>query len=165
MLTAVRARTDSVAATRALAGTLADLVRPGDLLMLTGDLGAGKTAFTQGLGAALGVAGPITSPTFTLHRRYAGRLTLHHLDVYRLDQLDEVADLGLAELLDDDAVTVIEWGDTIRPALPEDLLEIRISLGPGDDDRELAFLATGAGWQERLSTLVAALEPWLVTGC
>ena len=84
------AATSSVDETRALGAALAELARPGDVLLLCGDLGAGKTAFTQGYGRGLGVTDPITSPTFTLASRYDGRLELNHLDVYRLEQLDEV---------------------------------------------------------------------------
>src|SRR5690606_21518104 len=81
------ARTSSVGETQELAAALAGLAQPGDLVVLAGDLGAGKTAFVQGFGRGLGVTEPITSPTFTLAQQYAGRLTVHHLDVYRLDQL------------------------------------------------------------------------------
>ncbi len=147
--------------TRALAAAVAELSRPGDLVLLTGDLGAGKTAFAQGFGRALGVDEPITSPTFTLVNRYDGRLTLHHLDVYRLDRLDEVADLALAELLDDEGVVLIEWGDMITPVLPADYLEIHISLGEGDDDRHFALSTVGSRWSARRRALAAALAPWL----
>jgi tRNA threonylcarbamoyladenosine biosynthesis protein TsaE len=125
------ARTSSVDETRALARALAELAQPGDLFVLAGDLGAGKTAFVQGFGAGLGVTEPITSPTFTLAQQYQGRLVVHHLDVYRLDQLGEVAELGLSELLDDRGVVLIEWGDAILPVLPNDYLEVRLTFGDG----------------------------------
>ncbi len=159
----IQLRTSSVEATRALAAALAELVRGGDLIVLAGDLGAGKTAFAQGLGQALGIDEPITSPTFTLARQYeGGRLRLHHLDVYRFDVTAEVLDVGLAELLDDvDAVTVIEWGDVIRQALPHDLLEVRITLGEGDDDRDIELHLIG-GWAARRRALGAALRSWTV---
>ncbi len=130
-------RTTSAQATKAMAAALAELARPGDLLLLAGDLGAGKTAFTQGFGAALGVDDLITSPTFTLVNTYEGRLELNHLDVYRLEALSEVLDLGVPEMLDEGGVTVIEWGDAVAPALPADYLEIRFTF----PDAELADAA------------------------
>ncbi|MCU1369130.1 MAG: tRNA threonylcarbamoyl adenosine modification protein YjeE [Ilumatobacteraceae bacterium] len=154
------ARTSDVEQTRLLAAAVAGLVRAGDLLLLVGDLGAGKTAFTQGFARALGIAEQVTSPTFTLARSYTGRLVLHHLDVYRLDRLQEAEDLGLAELLDDGGVVVIEWGDAIIPVLQPEYLEVRIVLGAGDDDRELAFRPVGSAWAARASALTAAVAPW-----
>lgn len=136
-----------------MAASLAALARPGDLIVLTGDLGAGKTAFVQGFGAALGITERITSPTFTLVHDYVGaELTLHHLDVYRLDDPAEVFDLSLPELLDDGSVTVIEWGDRVSSELPHNYLEIRIRLGdPGrPDDRVLEFESVGDTWSRRL---------------
>jgi tRNA threonylcarbamoyladenosine biosynthesis protein TsaE len=155
---ALRTTTRSVHETRALGSAVAGLVRAGDIVVLAGDLGAGKTAFTQGLGAGLGVTERITSPTFTLAHLYEGRLPVHHLDVYRLDQLDEVLDLGLAELLDEGGVVVIEWGDAILPVLPADLLEVRLELGDGDDERTVTFRPVGARWTSRTAALSAALE-------
>jgi tRNA threonylcarbamoyladenosine biosynthesis protein TsaE len=158
-----RLRTDSVDATRALAAALAELTQGGDLIVLAGDLGAGKTAFAQGFGQGLGIDDQITSPTFTLARQYEGRLRLHHLDVYRFDATAEIHDVGLAELLDDpDAVTVIEWGDAILPALPSDLLELRLTLGDGDDDRNVEMRLVGHRWAARQRALTTALAPWLV---
>lgn len=130
------ARTSSVEETRDLAAALAELARPSDLLVLVGDLGVGKTAFTQGFGRGLGVDEQITSPTFALVRSYTGRLDLYHLDVYRLEQVSETLDLGLSELLDDGAVTIIEWGDTIAPALPHDYLEVHLRFDVSEPDAE-----------------------------
>lgn len=150
-----RATTD-VEATRALAARVADVTVAGDLIVLLGDLGAGKTAFVKGLVAALGSPDPVTSPTFTIAQRYdGGRLTVHHLDAYRLAGPEEAADLALDELLDDDAVTVIEWGDRLRGILPIDRLEIAIGFGVGDDDRELDLEAAGPDWASRLRDLEA----------
>lgn len=167
MHTPIEAATVDADATRALAAALAELARPGDVVLLAGDLGAGKTAFAQGFGRALGVDEPITSPTFTLVNRYEGRLALYHLDVYRLDRLDEVADLGLAEFLDEGAVLLIEWGDTITPVLPADFLEIRISLADPDaanpdldDHRQFSLRLVGDRWVARRRALAAALSPW-----
>jgi tRNA threonylcarbamoyladenosine biosynthesis protein TsaE len=155
--------TTSAEETKALAAALAELARPGDLLLLAGDLGAGKTAFTQGYGAALGVDDLITSPTFTLVNNYEGRLELNHLDVYRLDSLAEVLDLGVPEMLDDGGVTIIEWGDSVSPALPADYLEIRFSFTEGDDDDErvLELVPVGPRWAARTRAVATAGAPWI----
>ena len=142
--------TTSALQTQEVAASLAALVQAGDLLVLCGDLGAGKTAFTQGFGRALGVTTPITSPTFTLANRYEGdALTVNHLDVYRLSHIDEVRDLGLHELIDRRSVTLVEWGDAIVGALPGGYLEVRLSLGVGPDDRLLEFRIIGPDWADR----------------
>ncbi|NLA37726.1 MAG: tRNA (adenosine(37)-N6)-threonylcarbamoyltransferase complex ATPase subunit type 1 TsaE [Actinobacteria bacterium] len=156
----LNARTSSVEQTAQLAAAISQLVTPGDLILLSGDLGAGKTTFTKGFGAALGVSEPITSPTFTLVREYQGRLKLYHLDVYRIEQIEEALDLGLAELLDEGAVTLIEWAQNIANELPADHLEISIELGDGDDDRLYRFALTGARWAARAAALAASLAPW-----
>jgi tRNA threonylcarbamoyladenosine biosynthesis protein TsaE len=153
--------TSSVEQTRSVGAAIAELARPGDLLLLVGDLGAGKTAFTQGLGAGLGVDEQITSPTFALVQGYTGRLDLHHLDVYRLEQVNEALDLGLSELLDDGSVTAIEWGDTITAALPRDYLEVRITFGEGPDDRRIELRCVGSSWQARRRALGVAVAPWV----
>jgi tRNA threonylcarbamoyladenosine biosynthesis protein TsaE len=162
VIPAFAAATTGAEHTRGLAAALAELSRPGDVVLLAGDLGAGKTAFAQGFGRALGVDEAITSPTFTLVNRYDGRLPFYHLDVYRLDRLDEVADLGLAEFLDEGGVMLIEWGDTITPVLPADYLEVRIELGDGDDDRTFELRTVGSRWAARQRALAAALAPWKI---
>lgn len=151
--------TDSADATRRLAAKVAELVGDGDLIVLCGDLGAGKTVFTQGLARALGVVAPVTSPTFTLANRYEGRIVVNHVDVYRLDGLEEARDLALPELLES-GVTLIEWGDRIRGELPPDQLEVRIEFGEGDDDRVVQVRPAGAGWQARRQRLAEALSEW-----
>jgi tRNA threonylcarbamoyladenosine biosynthesis protein TsaE len=157
----VVARTSSVDGTREVGAAVAGLASPGDVVVLAGDLGAGKTAFVQGFGRALGVEERITSPTFTLVHVYeGGRLPIHHLDVYRLDQLNEALDLGLAEMLDDGGVVLIEWGDAILPVLPHDLLEVRLTFGDGDDDRGIHLRPVGPRWSARTRSLASALEPW-----
>jgi tRNA threonylcarbamoyladenosine biosynthesis protein TsaE len=132
---------DSPAATRELAGRLAGLCRSGDVFLLIGDLGAGKTAFAQGFAAALGVEGPVTSPTFALVRQYRCAdsqpvETLIHADVYRTGSLGEVAELALAELVEERAVALIEWGDLAAPAVSDEVLEVTLELadpvGPVD---------------------------------
>jgi tRNA threonylcarbamoyladenosine biosynthesis protein TsaE len=154
--------THGVDETRALAAALAGLARPGDVVLLAGDLGAGKTAFAQGYGAALGVDEPITSPTFTLARRYQGRYELHHLDVYRLEQLDEVLELGLFDLFDEESVVLIEWGDAVAGALRADFLRVSLAFGAGDDDREVTVEPVGARWNARRRALADALAEWRV---
>lgn len=155
-------RTNSRAQTQQLAAALAELAVQRDLLLILGDLGAGKTAFVQGFGAGLGVREKITSPTFALVQSYPASLRMHHLDVYRLGHVSEAYDLGLEELLDDEAVTLIEWGDTILQALPNDYLEVRITAGVGDDDRELEVSVIGRSWRERMGRIAEALKPWQV---
>ena len=152
-------RTTSADATRALAGAVASLARTGDLVLLVGDLGAGKTAFTQGFAAALEIEEAITSPTFTLVRQYKGRLLLNHLDVYRLENVNEAEDLAIGELLEA-GVTLIEWGDTIAPVLPADYLELRFTLGDGDDDREIKPRIVGPSWSARQRSLAEAMGAW-----
>jgi tRNA threonylcarbamoyladenosine biosynthesis protein TsaE len=156
----VVATTASVEATRAVGEAISSLARPGDVIVLAGDLGAGKTAFVQGFGRGLGVHERITSPTFTLVHVYEGRLPIHHLDVYRLEQLSEALDLGLPEMLDEGGVVLVEWGDAILPVLPHDLLEVRLTFGPGDDDRHIAFRPVGAAWAPRADALAGVLSPW-----
>ena len=156
----ISARTASVDQTRALAARLADLTRPGDIIVLAGEMGAGKTAFAQGLGQGLGVKETITSPTFTLVRDYEGRLPMHHLDVYRLDHLNEVTELGLAELLDDGAVTLIEWGDVVLPVLPTDFAEVRLQYGENDDERVLSIRLVGPSWTPRSRAVAEAVADW-----
>lgn len=121
--------TTSMSDTRSFGAALADLVGVGDVIILVGDLGAGKTVFVQGFAAALGVTSPVTSPTFTLANRYRGKLIVNHLDVYRFDHFEEVHDLALVELFDD-GVTLVEWGNRIISLLPPAhlLVEIRFQL-------------------------------------
>jgi len=156
----VTVATTSVEQTRALAEELAGLARPGDVVVLAGDLGAGKTAFVQGFGRGLGVRDRITSPTFTLVHVYEGRLPIHHLDVYRLEQLNEALDLGLPEILDEGGVVLIEWGDAILPVLPHDYLEVRLTFGDGDDDRILDLRAVGGAWAGRGPAVARCAAPW-----
>jgi tRNA threonylcarbamoyladenosine biosynthesis protein TsaE len=152
--------TKSVDDTRAVGAEVAALVSAGDLLVLAGDLGTGKTAFTQGLARGLGVTEPVTSPAFILVRTYDGRVPLNHIDVYRLDHIQELVDLGIAELVDGGGVTVVEWGDVVLPALPSDFLEVRFDYGEADDDRTVVFDAVGVSWAPRMAALRAAVGGW-----
>ena len=150
--------TTSPQQTGELAERVAALVDPGDVLLLVGELGAGKTAFAKAFGRALGVEEPMTSPTFTLAREYQGRLRVFHLDVYRLEHLSEVTDLDLPDLLDAGGVILIEWGDAIAPALPADYLEIKLVFGVGDDDRNIRLRPVGARWTARERTLADRID-------
>lgn len=114
----------SLEETQSLAQNIADLLEPQDTITLEGDLGAGKTTFTQALAKALGITRTVNSPTFTIMKQYEGRLPLNHLDVYRLSDSDE--DLGWDEIFYGDAVTVVEWAHLIEEDLPEERLAIEI---------------------------------------
>lgn len=145
--------------TRGIAATLAPHVRPGDVVALSGELGAGKTCFVQGLARALGVEGRVTSPTFVLVRTYEGSLRIVHCDVYRLDRLQDVLDLG-DEVLAADALTLIEWGDAIAALLPEDRLEVVLTLADDlGEDRIVTFVPHG-GWVDRLAPVTEATRAW-----
>lgn len=149
-------RTDSPDATRAVAATLGELLVAGDLVLLVGDLGAGKTAFAQGLARGLGVEEPVTSPTFTIVAEYQGRLPLAHVDVYRLERVQDLYDLGFDELVDE-GVTVVEWGDLIEQVVPGEHLVVRIHGGVTDNERVLEFSYHGSRWRARRETVEQAL--------
>ena len=172
-------RSSSLADTHAIAAGIAGLARPGDIIVLSGEMGAGKTAFAQGFGRALGVTEPITSPTFTLVHSYAcDRLTLHHADLYRLERTTEVSELALAELAEFDGVVLVEWGDVAEAALGEHLVvHLESDVDELDDDpeeaapsdafddvvsvdepRTIEISAVGPGWAGRWGRLVAACE-------
>jgi tRNA threonylcarbamoyladenosine biosynthesis protein TsaE len=149
-----------LSATQAIAAAVAGLCRAGDMIVLAGEMGAGKTAFAGGFGRALGVTEPITSPTFTLVHSYdAGRLTLHHADLYRLERTAEIADLALGELAEFDGVVLIEWGDVVAASLG-DHLEVLLQSDPDGDEgaREIEISGFGPSWAARWDRLTAALE-------
>ncbi len=141
----------NLAATQALGQRLAAALRPGDLVVLSGPLGAGKTALTQGIGAALGVRGPVTSPTFVLARVHRGPLPLVHVDAYRLREAGrrlELDDLDLDAALED-AVTVVEWGEGLAERLTASWLHVVLDrpLDDGTGDRRTAaVLCHGMRW-------------------
>jgi tRNA threonylcarbamoyladenosine biosynthesis protein TsaE len=138
---------------------LAELLRPGDLLVLTGPLGAGKTALTQGIGAGLGVPGRVVSPTFVIARvQTGGRIPLVHVDAYRLGSLAEVDDLDLDVDLAD-SVTVVEWGAGLVEQLTEARLRIEISRLPQSEHREAELIPEGGDWAERLAALAELDRP------
>jgi tRNA threonylcarbamoyladenosine biosynthesis protein TsaE len=149
----------SLDGTHRVAAAIAGMSRIGDVIVLSGDMGAGKTAFAQGFGRALGVTEPITSPTFTVVHTYdTGRILLHHADLYRLDRTSEIDDLALAELTEDEGVLLVEWGDVAADRLGSHLL---VSLEPIDDDddaRRVTISPVGSSWSTRWPKLEAVLS-------
>lgn len=153
--------------TRALGSTLAERLEAGDVISLTGELGAGKTCLVQGAAAGLGVSARVTSPSFLLRRDYEGRVPVLHLDVYRLDDLSEVVDLGFEQATDGQRVTFVEWGDAMSPLLPPEHLEVELRTADLDADdpdrRHVTLVARGDGWRRRLGELAERLAPWART--
>ena len=140
----------TVADTQAFGRELAALLQAGDLVVLAGPLGAGKTALTQGIGAGLGVRGPVTSPTFVLARVHrGGRLPLVHVDAYRLGSMADVDDLDL-DATADEAVTVVEWGHGLVEQLADEHLVVELDRRD-DDVRTARLVPVGAGWEQRLA--------------
>lgn len=134
-----------------LGKVLGELVRPGNVVALVGELGVGKTTMVQGMAQGLGIEDQLTSPTFTLIKEYSGRLKLYHIDVYRLEDPEEILDLGLEEILMGDGVVVLEWADQIRDYLPKDYLEISISRRHNIRKADIKTVGTGyAGLLEEL---------------
>jgi tRNA threonylcarbamoyladenosine biosynthesis protein TsaE len=146
--------------TRAVGEAFAGLLLPRDAVILTGELGAGKTTLVQGIASGLGVTDQVVSPTFTLVREYHGRLEVAHVDVYRLERVQDVMDLGLEELGEGEAVLLVEWGDAVEEVLPADHLTIELTGGEDDEARRLAFTPGGQTWVERWEHLEAALARW-----
>ncbi|MCT4778596.1 MULTISPECIES: tRNA (adenosine(37)-N6)-threonylcarbamoyltransferase complex ATPase subunit type 1 TsaE [Exiguobacterium] len=132
--------THSAAETQAVAEKLATLVQAGTVITLNGDLGAGKTTFTQGFGKGLGVTRNVNSPTFTIMKQYQGRLPLYHMDVYRLEDTGD--DIGLEEYINGDGVAIVEWSNLIESSLPTERLAITIER-IGDEERQLTFAPVG----------------------
>jgi tRNA threonylcarbamoyladenosine biosynthesis protein TsaE len=177
-------RVDDLTGTHAVAAAIAGVARAGDVIVLAGEMGAGKTAFAQGFGGALGVTEPITSPTFTLVHSYplTHRLTLHHADIYRLERTSDIDDLALPELASFNGIVLVEWGDVAGSALG-DHLEVRLTHADDPDDpddldddgdaaarsddefsddgsREIELRAVGSSWAGRWDRIVRAVEPF-----
>jgi tRNA threonylcarbamoyladenosine biosynthesis protein TsaE len=143
--------------THALGRRIGALLRAGDVVVLDGELGSGKTVFAKGIAVGLGITEPVVSPTFTVVREYDAPTPLVHVDVYRLDHLQELHDLGFDDLVGGEAVTVVEWGGRVRALLPGDRLDVQLEPGNGDDDRTLSIEAAGITWAERRDVLMAAV--------
>ena len=175
-------RVDDLTGTHAVAAAIAGVARAGDVIVLAGDMGAGKTAFAQGFGRALGVTEPITSPTFTLVHSYplSRRLTLHHADIYRLERTSDIDDLALHELAAFNGIVLVEWGDVAgvgagrssrgasRPRRDgRGRRRGRRPTADADDDefadpgsREIELRAVGAAWAGRWDRIARAVEPF-----
>jgi tRNA threonylcarbamoyladenosine biosynthesis protein TsaE len=168
----VRFLSTSPEQTRAVGRAIAELARPGDVVVLAGGLGAGKTVLAQGLVGALGVDEPVVSPTFTLVREYRGRLPVAHVDVYRLGRVQELLDLALDEGPGADGITIVEWGDLVESALGPQRLEVRLepprdtavangngaSDRYGDESRVITLTPCGSAWSARLTALRALVD-------
>ena len=159
----IRVATSSVAQTRALGTALADLLIPGTMVILAGGLGAGKTALTQGVAAGLGVTERVTSPTFTMVATHPtdgqrGIDQLLHADLYRVGSGAEADDLAIAELVEDAAVALVEWGDVAPGVLGHAQVTITLSLGVGEDDRMIEVDVSASSLDDAM--VADALAPW-----
>jgi tRNA threonylcarbamoyladenosine biosynthesis protein TsaE len=161
----VRLSATSLRDTRAIAAAVAANSKVGDVLLLQGEMGAGKTAFVQGFAEAVGVDEPVTSPTFTLLHTYdTGRLTVHHADMYRLDRYGEIEDLALSELLES-GVLLVEWGEVASGEFP-DRLDVELAPDPANEDgRAIVIRPSGRSWAPRWAGLLAALATWREAPC
>lgn len=144
-------KTESEQQTMKMAERLALLLKPGDVITLEGDLGAGKTTFTKGLALGLGIKRTVNSPTFTIVKEYEGELPLYHMDVYRLEDSDE--DIGFNEYFHGSGITVVEWATFIKDYLPEELLHVTIRY-VDEHTRALTFVPKGDHYQEVVRELL-----------
>ena len=161
MLLELRARTAED--TREVGEAMSASLRARDAVVLTGELGAGKTTFVQGVARGLGIEDQVSSPTFTLVKEYRGILDIAHVDVYRLERVQDVVDLGLDELGDGEGVLLVEWGDAVEDLLPDERLRVELTTEDRVSDvRRLRVSALGASWQERWGALEVAVAPWSV---
>jgi len=147
----------TVEQTREWGKQLGGCLRGGDVVALIGDLGAGKTAFAQGVGQAFGLKGPMTSPTFTIIHEYLGQMMgtevrLIHMDLYRLQRPEEAEVIGVEDAFQEDAVCLLEWPEIIEDSLPDDRLVVEI-LGSGEELREISFRADDCAWEQRLKNM------------
>jgi tRNA threonylcarbamoyladenosine biosynthesis protein TsaE len=148
----------TAADTHTFGARLAGILEAGDLVVLTGPLGAGKTALTQGIGAGLGVSGRVVSPTFVIARTHrGGRVPLVHVDAYRLSRLDEVDDLDL-DVSVGESVTVVEWGAGLVERLTDARLEVTIARRHDSEVREAELTPVGGDWADRIASFTAAAQ-------
>lgn len=132
---------------------LGKLLKSGDIVCLNGDLGAGKTTLSKSIGLGLGVDDYITSPTFNLINEYNGRLKMYHFDVYRLDNVDDLYDLGFDEYFYGDGVCIIEWAEKIEGVIPKDRIILDIENGENIDERIISIRGEGSSYQDIIKEL------------
>ena len=162
----IRLTAHSTDDTRGIAQAIAKLVRASDMIVLIGEMGSGKTTFSQYFAEALGVVEPVTSPTFNLLHNYAGsRLKLHHADLYRLERTGELDDLGLIELQEAGGVMLVEWGDVVGDALGTGLVVKLAALENADTEdsvivRQIEIDWRGMQWETRWDKLRSSLSNW-----
>lgn len=138
--------------TRELGRKLASLLRGGDVVLLVGELGTGKTRLAKGLACGLGIKENILSPTFTLLKQYQGTLPLYHLDAYRLESARDLYDIGLEEYLEG-GVLLVEWGERVRDFFHPDYLEVKIDFMEDDEQRIISLIPVDGDWLQRLDEL------------
>ena len=153
----LKIRTSSTEQTQRLGYHLGSLAKGGDIFLLTGNLGAGKTCLVQGISFGLGVKEYACSPSFMIAREYHGRLTLYHLDLYRLDHIEEVADLGIEGYLNSNTVCAIEWAEKGCGVLPQDNLSILMRYA-SENERNITFKPRGQRFLELVRQFKEALE-------
>lgn len=147
-------KTSSPEQTKLLGEKLAALLMAGDLICLNGDLGAGKTAFSQGVAKGLGIGSTVTSPTFTLINEYEGRLPLYHFDVYRLSGPEDMEDLGYEDYFYGQGVCLVEWADKVKEVLPRERLNINLSRGSNVESvRNIYFEPVGKRYLQLVEEL------------
>jgi tRNA threonylcarbamoyladenosine biosynthesis protein TsaE len=162
----IRLTAHSTDDTRGIAQAIAKLVRAGDMIVLIGEMGSGKTTFSQYFAHALGVSEPVTSPTFNLLHNYSGsRLKLHHADLYRLERTGELDDLGLTDLQEAGGVMLVEWGDVVGDALGTGLV-LKLAAPENADTEDLVTVRQieidwrGMQWETRWDKLRSSLDTW-----
>jgi len=144
--------TKSPEETKKLGKELSKLVKPGDLIAFYGELGAGKTCFIQGISQELEVKGYVTSPSFTIVNEYQGRIPIYHFDLFRLDNTEEILELGYEEYFYGEGLTVIEWAERIEQLLPKEYLKIDIKF-KDRNQRTISFIPQGDRFNNFLEEL------------
>lgn len=139
--------------TKKIGKAIGELLRSGDIICLTGDLGAGKTAFSSGLALGMGIEEDIVSPTYTIVHEYQAHLPLYHFDVYRIEDVEEMYDLGYEDYFYGNGVTVIEWASLIEKIIPRENLWIDIKIGDSENHRRIYLDPKGARYQNLIEEL------------